>query len=402
MRPRIGRLIPATIALALLLDAATRLIPIDLFTFRAWEALTVAHPPTGPFEPNRVYVNPLSYGDLARAQRYRALRRRRLEYFSTDSWGYRNTVQPSNRPFTWLLIGDSFGVSSGVSDGETLASQLARWSGASVYNASAGYTLALPDLRSAASRIGMTGGLVVYEYLERWELPAIDAATRPRTYRDAPPSTGRTFVERVRALQQQAAVSRMNILAGWGWDAIAARFTPEAADSATSEPAPGELPTLRFRLANGETMLFYANDVEITRNADRVIVPQYLITLRNELKKLNFDLAVLVVPTSYHVYASSINGAAAPRPSDAPLERLTETLNANGVFAVNVTAALKQQAADGLSRRSYTFFLDDTHWNGQGIEIAAKTFVDARRRADAIGAGHRENDSPVATIVTRR
>jgi hypothetical protein len=67
MRPRIGRLIPATIAIALLLDAATRLIPIDLFTFRAWEALVVAHAPTGPFEPNRVYVNPLSYGDLARS-----------------------------------------------------------------------------------------------------------------------------------------------------------------------------------------------------------------------------------------------------------------------------------------------------------------------------------------------
>src|SRR5262249_30122574 len=118
--------------------------------------------------------------------------------------------------------------------------------------------------------------------------------------------------------------------------------------------------------------------------------------------KLNFDLAVLVVPTSYHVYASAITDPAAPRPSDAPLERFTETLNANGVFAVNVTAALKQQAADGLSRGSYSFFLDDTHWNERGIEVAAKTFVDARRRADGIGAGNRESDSSVATIVTRR
>jgi len=147
-------------------------------------------------------------------------------------------------------------------------------------------------------------------------------------------------------------------------------------------------------------MLFYAKDVEVTRSADRVIATQYLMTLKTELQKLNLDLAVLVVPTSYHVYASSITDPAAPTPSDEPLRRLTETLLANGVFAVNVTEAMKQQAVDGLSRRSYTFFLDDTHWNERGIEIAAKTFVDARRRADAIGAGHRESDSAVATIVT--
>src|SRR5262249_41248302 len=36
MRPRVGRLIPWIVALGLALDAATRLIPIDLFAFRAW------------------------------------------------------------------------------------------------------------------------------------------------------------------------------------------------------------------------------------------------------------------------------------------------------------------------------------------------------------------------------
>jgi SGNH hydrolase-like domain, acetyltransferase AlgX len=391
MRPRIGRLIPATIAIALLLDAATRLIPIDLFTFRAWEALVVAHAPTGPFEPNRVYVNPLSYGDLARSQRYRALRQRRLEYFSTDSWGYRNTVQPSNRPVSWLLLGDSFGVSSGVSDAATLASQLARWSGESVYNASASFPLALGDARFTAGRIGLKSGLVIYEYMERWDLPAIDASARRRIFGEGPPRAARTFVDRLRVLQQQAAVSRMNILAGWAWDAIATRFTDETVSSDTSDPVPGELPTVRFPLANGDTMLFYAKDVEVTRRPDRIIAPQYLITLRTELQKLNLDLAVLVVPTSYHVYASSIADPTAPQASDEPLRRLTETLLANGVFAVNVSDALKQQAVDGLSRRSYTYFLDDTHWNERGIEIAARAFVDARRRADGMDAARIPN-----------
>jgi hypothetical protein len=46
---RIGRLIPWTIALALVLDATSRLIPIDMFSFRAWEPLSLAAGPTGPF-----------------------------------------------------------------------------------------------------------------------------------------------------------------------------------------------------------------------------------------------------------------------------------------------------------------------------------------------------------------
>src|SRR6266851_4169616 len=131
---RIGQLIPWTIALGLALDATTRMIPIDMFSFRAWEALVVARGPTGPFEPDRVYVSPLSYGDLSRPRRYTQLRHRHLEYFSTDHWGFRNTVPESpDRPVGWLLVGDSFGVSSGVRDGNSLASQVARWSGERTY-----------------------------------------------------------------------------------------------------------------------------------------------------------------------------------------------------------------------------------------------------------------------------
>jgi hypothetical protein len=400
MRPRIGRLIPATIAIALLLDAATRLIPIELFTFRAWEALVVAHAATGPFEPNRVYVNPLSYGDLARSQRYRAVRQRRLEYFSTDSWGYRNTVQPSNRPVTWLLLGDSFGVSSGVSDAATLASQLARWSGESVYNASASFPLALGDARFTAGRIGMKNGLVVYEYMERWDLPAIDAAARRRIFGEGPPRAARTFIERLRVLQQQAAVSRMNILAGWGWDALATRVTNETVSSDASDPVPGELPTLRFALANGDTMLFYTKDVEVTRTPDRIIAPQYLITLRTELQKLNLDLG------------------GAHRADQLPRLRFVDYRSGRPKAERRAAAAADRNAVDERGIRRERDRRAETTGRRRALTPLLRVFPrrhplerardrnrreDIRRRSTAGGSdrrGHLETDTSVAMIVT--
>jgi acetyltransferase AlgX (SGNH hydrolase-like protein) len=390
MRPRIGYLIPCTIALALAIDAGTRLIPIDLFAFRAWEALIVAHAPTGPFEPDRVYANPLTYGDLARAPRYAALRQHHFEYFSTDAWGFRNTPQAAAGPVRWLLIGDSFGVSSGVRDADTLASQLARWSGERTYNASSYLPLPVNDIRFTSERVGAQGGLVIYEYMERQFLPGAGAGVDMRVFTSGPPRPARSAGERLRVLGKEATVSRLGILAGWGRDAIAARLGSPSLDGGASQP--GELPTAGAELANGATMLFFTGDVEVTRDPAREIPPDYLIWLRDELRKAHLELAVLIAPTKYQVYGPLVRTPGAPRPSDAPLRRLADALNARGVFAVDVTDALRRQAAADLARHEYVYFLDDTHWNERGIETAARTFVDARRRAGRTGRHSSDGD----------
>jgi len=375
MRPRIGQLIPWTIVLACALDAGTRLIPIEQFSFRAWEALAVGRGPTGPFEPDRVYANPLAYGDLARPQRFATLRQRRFEYFSTDAWGFRNTVTRPDGPVRWLLVGDSFGVSSGVRDASTLASQLARFSGERVYNGSSYDPLPLDDIRFTANRLGMQDGVVVYEYMERQTLPAIAAFGAARIFTDGPPQAARTVADRYRAWRKDVAVSRMSILAGWGWDAVTAAAQP--APAGTIMPQQGELPTVGGQLANGATMLFYVGDVEVTRDPDRRIAPDYLVWLHGELAKRRLELAVLIVPAKYQVYGPLLKDPSVPRPNDVALRRLADDLAARGVFAVNVTDALRRQAAGDLRRGEYDYFLDDTHWSDRGIAVAARTFVES-------------------------
>ena len=109
-----GRAIPAFLAVVFLADLAARWLPVDPLTFRAWEALTRYRPPGAAFEPNRRYVHPQSYGDSAAMGNLPERRQYRLETFTTDARGFRNTAAAV--PVTAILAGDSFAVGSGVSD----------------------------------------------------------------------------------------------------------------------------------------------------------------------------------------------------------------------------------------------------------------------------------------------
>jgi acetyltransferase AlgX (SGNH hydrolase-like protein) len=170
----------------------------------------------------------------------------------------------------------------------------------------------------------------------------------------------------------------MSILAGWGRDAIAAAAGP--APHGAILPPPGELPTVGGQLANGATMIFYSGDVELTLDPNRRIAPDYLVWLHGELAKQRLELTVLIVPTKYQVYGPLMHDPSAPRPHDDALRRLADDLTARGVFAVNVTDALRRQAAEDLRRGEYDYFLDDTHWSDRGIAAAAGTFVEAWKR----------------------
>jgi len=375
---RMGRLVPLVIAVSLALDAGMRLVPIDLFTFRAWESLIIGRGPTGPFEPNRVYANPLAYGDLSRPQRYAHLRNHHLEYFSTDRWGFRQTVPAfADRPVRWLIVGDSFGVGSGLRDADTLASQIARLSGERAYNASSYDPLPLNDIRFTSGRLGMGGGTVVYEYMERQELAAAPFAgfTTARIFTDGPPPPLRSASERYRVWKKDASIDRLNILAGWGWDFISAKLGTAGAAGPSDA-----LPTVSAALHNGATMLFFPLDVEITKNPERRIAPDYLLWLNAEVMTLNLRLVVLLAPTKYSVYGPLVNDPAAFPPSRLPLQRLADALRAHGIIAVNPTEAMSEQAARDLPRHEYVYFLDDTHWNERGIAVAAKAVVDAAGR----------------------
>src|SRR5205823_353178 len=115
---------------------------------------------------------------IANAPEYRVIR---PQVFTTDRFGFRNAPESDNLPPSVLLLGSSFTVGTGNSDGQTLARRLESLSGCSVYNAG-GWGRIIADTRAFIRRLGMKHGLVLLEFLERdaWGGPIAMESRKPR------------------------------------------------------------------------------------------------------------------------------------------------------------------------------------------------------------------------------
>jgi hypothetical protein len=370
---RLGAILPLLILLVFLTDGTLRFLPREWFTFRAWEALKLQRAPEAAFLPGRYYRNELVYGDLAALGNLPARRQYREETFSTDQYGYRNLSRDwSSSPPDAILLGSSFSVGPGMRDDETLSAQLSAATGRSVYNA-AGFAdeATLGRLRSIAARLGFQRGIVVVEYLERFDPPslappaALPAGCGPGYSRSCGPAESLVFSS-LAALQ----VSPLQVL------------TERALKGLEDDrllPNPYASKVVQARLVNGETMLFLPEEVErydqLQADSGAAIdrAAQYFSDLRQILASDGTQLIVLLVPNKYNVYRPLLARSDVTR-AETPLylTLLGSRLNDLGVPAVNLLPLFREQAAATLADDEYIYWRDDTHWNPNGIHLAAQ------------------------------
>src|SRR2546430_5023471 len=93
---RLGVLVPVTIGCAFAADLTLRMLPHDLFSFRAWEA-TRTPGEDAPFLRNHRYHSDRTYGNLAAVGNLRAFRQYRSVTFTTDELGYANAPDLARR-----------------------------------------------------------------------------------------------------------------------------------------------------------------------------------------------------------------------------------------------------------------------------------------------------------------
>jgi hypothetical protein len=349
---------PRLLACVAAVDIAMRFMSVDPLTFRAWEALSRFRPPGAPFEPNRRYVQPRSYGDTAAIGNLPEWREYHAERFTTDSRGFRNVTNAAAAP--WVVVtGDSFAVGSGVDDQDTLPSRLTRLLGGDVYNA-AGVDVEPDRLLPLVRQLGMRRGLVLYVYSEDRELPAVPSARKLEVNallaRATKPVAG--VVGRVRGLVE---MSPLRILAEKAFKRLANdRFLPNGYRANA----------IRGRLRNGDTMLFAADRARLTVS-ERPSSAAYWSWLRRGLQKEDFDLLVVLVPSKYTVYGPLLIPPATTTGGNGYLDRLERDLRDAEVAALNLAPALSARAASEVDRHLYLYRRDDIHWNSRGIELAA-------------------------------
>jgi hypothetical protein len=364
----IGRIGPAVVLICLLLDISLRFLPPRFVTFRAWESMTLFATANGPFIPNAVYSNMRSSGDLANLANLPHLRQYREEVFSTDAGGYRNRRETA-KPFTGiLLVGDSFVAGSGVSDALTLSEQLNTISGHRVYNGAG-----TPSLWELLQSLQMNRGLVVWQQSER--SPLLMSATVPEQ------SWKRLLVRRAFGNDRAAALLRMHryitVLESYSPLHILLGRAVKFLQNDKILPNPYSSEAIAAKLRNEREILFLPSELK-NYELDRPTDPEGFVQLKMQLQKKGIGLLVLLVPDKYVVYHDLIVSASTRPEHPQFLDIVEQRLVAANVPVLNLTPLFRKQAEALLTRDEYLYWLDDTHWNAEGIREAAQAITDSK------------------------
>jgi len=372
----IGRLLPRLMLLFFLLDLVLRFVPLDPLTFRAWEAMLRRYPnAVGSFTPNKHYHRDNSYGGIAGIGNLPALRHYHAVDFTTDSDGFHNPPSLSQTNPFGIVIGDSFAVGSELPEDQSLSAQLTQRFGGYFYNASAPQPLHLRSLESVAQRIGLHRGIVIFEFLESRVLQGPPAATP-----DGGRGAAQSFIFRTLGPEWTDRLGTpLNQLHSSPLQALSAKLEKKLQDNILL-PNSFAAFVIQEKLRNGEPIVFlpaeFKSPLDPRKTAERWAA--YLAWYSSELRKDGLDLVVLLVPNRPTIYAPLLAEPRDVSASIATLDDLAAALQSAGVRTVPLEHRYAQDASTLLSQKKYLYFLDDTHWNGDGTAIAAEEIFSHR------------------------
>jgi len=362
------RLIWSIVFLAALADVGARLIPPQYLAFRAWEAMAIYPYREGPFTPLSVY-DKNAYGDLANLANLPALRQYRQERFTTDEYGFRNPPGTAAQSASVLLLGDSFAAGSGLTDSDTLGAQLAKLSGLRVYNA-AGVTR-WSVVSRLLQRLGMKQGLVIFEVSERFDLPDSFIAGGANFSQRL---IGKFLAEQSPWFQRAQVIGRLTqSLPAYSPLRITARRAVATLEDDQVFPRLPQNPVVQKQLNHQTPILFFRSEIDNFHRV-RPVSAKSLVEMRMLVESTGNRFLVLLVPDKYHVYFPWLSGEA-PTTGPSYLDVLAGQLQAANTPVLNLTPALRDEAAAALANRSYVYYLDDTHWNPRGVHRAAQEIL---------------------------
>lgn len=380
MKTTIGRVVPLVIASVLTVDVGARFLPLDVLCFQAWECMTRYQEPGSIFEANRRFESGRTHGNLSNMGNLPQRREYRPQLFTTDARGFRNPPGAEQVVPDGIVVGDSFVAGYGISDAETFPAQLSAATGRRFYNAGGPYAF-LQTVRMLKARLGFAGGPVIVVWTESEPVAQLTNAEAVAREGDA----------RTRLLTSVAgpnAESLRSLVRGW-WYTSPVKIVAEKAFLSIANdrilPNVYRSRVVERRLQTGEPILFYPLDVEgfHTRRATGE-AQAFLVELASALSSDGMTPIVLLAPSKYTVYYRLLAGDQPP-PGDTvhPLAALEAGLRRRGIRALDLTERFQDQARRDLEQGTYLYWLDDTHWNANGVAVAADL---ARRTWFADGA----------------
>ena len=374
---RAGYWLPRVVAVFALLSFASRMIPRDWlvpFGYRPdFRVFRPTDPLAGAFEPNRTTALSKIPGDLTRLGNLKPIEPFRSAVFQADQLGYLNppAVFGNGRVDT-LLVGDSFSTVEGNTGFENLGTQIGDLIGRQVYNAGRPGVegvgvLATSEIRDMTSRLRMRRGLVLYEHYELVVNPRIEVPT--------PPTLRHVIMDRLMGAERRSSLRAIYLRAA-GVDGL--RIMAQAALRTVQNgwllPNRAEQEVVTRQLNNGEPMEFFTQDLNLEAETLDRARPSWInefIRLNGDLRGAGLNLLVLLVPAKSTVYGPLLNPRENTDSRVSAMDEMELALRQAGIPTVNLVHTFQREAALRLETNHYIYWRSDTHWNGDGIAIAA-------------------------------
>lgn len=333
-------------------------LPIDFFTFRAWEAVLprgVAFCLPGPFYP-RIKADFIEQGDLAFRTAHAVPKVTRWE---TDRFGYRNRPDKLDRPVDVVIVGDSNAVGSGSTQGDTLSEQIEKIvPGLNVYTyAPASMTQFLSD---AWFMNESRPKLVIFEKIERdlfrdvADLPPPFPAKPKRFALKIGPVKTKIYHKRLSGSSVQSGLVLSNRL-----------LEPSSFQYIQSRIRTFQIAAPAYTNIKGVFFLQGQPGVVNVPEEKIVQLASTLASYQARLEGYGMKFLFLPVPNKESYYYD--NWAASP-PNLLP--ELTKHLKSRKVANIDVLTKFLEYKRGG--QRGSPYHSDDTHWNALGQKIASE------------------------------
>ncbi|BAF59268.1 MAG: hypothetical protein HPY89_04275 [Pelotomaculum sp.] len=321
---------------------------------------------TGRHEPMK-QAEAETIGDLARLSYLYRLGVPRVVRETSDEMGYLNKNYGGRAVFPVVTVGDSFMLFNG--DGQRFNNLLEQILGVNCYNMAAN---GVEDPFAF-----LQGGLIKEARVLVWEsaernisADVFNLANVPCYYANARKKLeyNENWEKKGKSPKRLRAVNLANV-----------KFLiNNLAYLAAGKPLLGDAGLVRLK--NGKELLFYKNDLysfkrpnfeqDLRRSAE------FIAYVDRELKKHGITLIFLAVPDKYNAYYEQIADEEKLSGDARFIDRLTEELKRNGVLAVNLIGAFR----DEINKGNDLYHFDDTHWNTAGAGLAARLVAEEIKR----------------------
>lgn len=350
---------------ALALAAETFVFPIDAFSFRSWEALSVSGNKwinqffAGmPFYPSR-RLERQETGDLGHHTIYAEVKH---VVWETDPWGFRNGSDAGGI-YDVVIVGDSFTVGTGLSNEGMLSTQLEQSTGLRTYAYAPSTVKELLDEERFRTRPRPT---VVFQFLEKellfkimWleEVLPVDAADATDARR-TPGAVGQAWYAALTVLDRYCKGAMLLSTRARLRDRVSSAVHEALGRKYVKAPEAtvGEDGKTLFLLGSE------ANQVLAQNIIDRATAR--IVEFDRAVRQSGYDFVVLATPNKENIYYDLVPGSRRPD----FLDQVVAGARREGVDLVDLQPAFRTAREAGVA----LYHRDDTHWTAEGAGIAAR------------------------------